>query len=247
MNELVTVIMPVHNGEKHLRQSIESAIQQSYRSFELLVIDNNSSDSSTEIVEEYAKKDPRIKLLRCFKQGPAFARNMGISEAKGRFIAFLDCDDMWTNSKLADQISFMRENNYVLTHTYYERIREDGHPISEVICEQAELTYTQLLKSNSIGCLTAIYDAKLLGKRYMPLIQARQDYGLWLSILKDGYSAYCLPKNLAKYRVRSGGSVSSNKLKLVQYNWTLFRHIEKFSLPRSVYYLMWNIYRKLVQ
>jgi glycosyltransferase involved in cell wall biosynthesis len=181
------------------------------------------------------------------EQGPAYARNLGIREANGRFIAFLDCDDMWASSKLEDQLLFMRDNNYVLTHTNYERIGEDGGAIAEVECSRTELTYKQLLKSNRIGCLTAIYDAGVLGKRYMPLIQARQDYGLWLAILKEGFSAYCLPKILAKYRVRSTGSVSSNKLKLIKYHWVLFRQIEQLSVARSVYFLTWNIVRKFLQ
>lgn len=247
MDPLVSVIMPVYNGEKHLRQSLESVLGQTYRNIELLAVDNNSLDRSPEVVEEYARKDSRVRLLRCARQGPAFARNMGIREASGRFIAFLDCDDLWAVSKLEEQLSFMCEHGYALTHTNYERISEEGELISEVKCRQSELPYEQLLRSNSIGCLTAIYDAEMLGKRYMPLIQARQDYGLWLAILKDGFSAYCLPRNLAKYRVRSGKSVSSNKLRLVRYNWRLFRHVEQLSLARSAYCLMWNIYRKLGQ
>jgi teichuronic acid biosynthesis glycosyltransferase TuaG len=247
MDPLVSVIMPIYNGERHLRQSLESVLGQTYRNIELLAVDNNSSDRSLEVVEEYARKDSRVRLLRCTRQGPAFARNMGIREASGRFIAFLDCDDLWALSKLEEQLSFMCEHGHALTHTNYERISEEGEFICEVKCRRSELTYEQLLRSNSIGCLTAIYDAEMLGKRYMPLIQARQDYGLWLAILKDDCNAHCLPTNLAKYRVRSGKSVSSDKLRLVRYNWKLFRQVEQLSMVRSVYFLMWNIYRKLIQ
>jgi hypothetical protein len=139
----------------------------------------------------------------------------------------------------------MEKNSYVFTHTYYEKISMDGEKRIKVVERPAKLSYEDLLRSNQIGCLTAVYDSDALGKKPMPDIKARQDYGLWLDILKNQHAAYCVPEVLAKYRVNMSGSLSSNKYANVRYNWELFRNVEGMSVVRTAYYVGWNIFRKL--
>src|SRR5690606_31661243 len=162
----------------------------------------------------------------------------GIAAARGRYIAFLDSDDQWLPDKLQLQVAFMRDNDYVLTCTYYEKMTASGERTGKVVAAPATLSYREMLKSNRIGCLSAMYDSARLGKVYMPQIRKRQDYGLWLKILRQGEVAHCLPEVLALYRTRPG-SLSNNKLEMVTYNWTLYRRIEGLPLVLSTYYLCW--------
>ena len=140
----------------------------------------------------------------------------------------------------------MQKNDYALTYTYRNKIEGAGNLLKQTAQPPLKLCYNDMLKSNQIGCLTAIYDSEKLGKVYMPIIRKRQDYGLWLKILRQQDYAYCLPEVLASYRVRTS-SVSSNKIGLLTYNWQLFREVEKLSLAKSVYYLGWNIARKVLK
>lgn len=243
---LVSVIMPVHNSEKYLVESASSVLEQSLTDFELILVDNNSTDSSGTIITKLAEKDSRVVTLSCTEPGAAHARNTGIRHAAGRFIAFLDSDDLWASTKLEKQILFMRSNGYALTHTHYQKIRASGEEFGPIVKRPPKLSYRDMLKSNQIGCLSAIYDVQAIGKKYMPPIKARQDYGLWLSILKSQQFAYCLPESLAMYRVHSSGSVSSNKFSNVKYNWLLFRRVEGFSIMQATYFVAWNIWRKIV-
>ena len=242
---LVSVIMPVHNSDRYLLDSANSVLQQSFKNLELLIIDNGSKDRSSTIIAELADRDSRVVSLFCSEPGAAYARNMGIKQATGRFIAFLDSDDLWKPEKLDKQISFMCSNGYALTHTFYQKINESGEEIGDVIKRPLRLSYSDILKSNQIGCLTAVYDIHAIGKNYMPLIKARQDYGLWLSILKKQAFAYCLPESLAMYRDHTSGSLSSSKLSNLKHNWQLFREVEGFSAVRASYFVAWNIWRKI--
>ena len=244
--ELVSIITPSYKSKRFISKTIESVLSQTYQNWEMLIVDDLSPDDSNEIIEEYIKKDNRIKLIKLEKNsGPAIARNKAIEEAKGRYIAFLDADDLWMPEKLEKQIDFMKENGYELTYTNYETMREDGEKLNNTIIAPSSLTYKQLLISNKIGCLTAIYDTKRIGKVYMPLIKKRQDYGLWLNILKKVDKAYNIDKTLGVYRIMSN-SISSNKFDLIKYNYALFREHEGFSSIKSLYYLAWNIYIKLI-
>jgi len=241
----VSVIMPSYNSAAFIAESIASVQRQTHQDWELIIYDDGSTDESVGVIHGVMHDDDRIALVEGQgNQGAAVARNEAIKRARGRFIAFLDSDDVWLPEKLDRQIAFMTQNGYAMTYTYYTRMTEDGVALDGVVMPDAHLDYTDLLKSNQIGCLTAIYDTQPLGKVYMPLIRKRQDYGLWLAILKKGVRAYCLTECLAVYRVRSG-SISSNKLEMLRYNWSLYREVERFSVLRSAYYLGWNIMRKL--
>ena len=243
---MVSIITPSYNSSRFISQTIESVLSQTYQNWEMIIVDDVSPDDSNDIIEEYIKKDSRIKLIKLEKNsGPAIARNKAIKEAQGRYIAFLDSDDLWMPQKLEKQINFMQNNHYELTYTNYETMNEDGNKLDHTIIAPSSLTYKQLLKSNKIGCLTVTYDTNRIGKIYMPLIKKRQDYGLWLNILKQVDKSYNINEVLGTYRIMSN-SISSNKFDLIKYNYTLFRDHEDFSSIKSLYYLAWNIYIKLL-
>ena len=240
-----SIITPLYNAEKYIETTIQSAQSQTYKNWEMIVVDDVSQDNGPKIVERYIKKDKRIKLIKLEKNGGgAVARNRAIKEAKGKYIAFLDSDDLWYPEKLEKQIKFMEENNYDFTYTHYEKIDEEGNKLNEIIKSKDKVDYKGLLKSNQIGCLTAMYNQENLGKIYMPLIRKRQDYALWLQILKKTKYGDCLKENLAQYRLVNG-SVSSNKMNLIKFNWQIFREVEKINVFESIYYLSWNIFTKL--
>jgi glycosyltransferase involved in cell wall biosynthesis len=243
--ELVSVITASYNTAPFISQTIESVLHQSYQNWEMIIVDDRSSDNSTEVIRHFADADPRITLIVLEQNGgPAIARNKAIETARGRYLAFLDSDDLWHAHKLKTQIAFMQKNNYAFTYSYYDMIDEEGHSLHKSRIVPDKLSYRDMLKTNYIGCLSAIYDTKMLGKITMPLIRKRQDYGLWLRILKKVDFAYGYPEVLATYRVRSH-SVSSNKINLLKYNYTLFKEHEQLSTLQSIYYLLWNIYIKI--
>ncbi|MDE1489882.1 glycosyltransferase family 2 protein [Xenorhabdus bovienii] len=229
--DLVSVIMPCYNSGEYIEQSIQSVLSQNYINFELIIIDDYSSDNSVEKIKKF--HDKRIKLIVSKKNGGAgISRNIGIEQAKGRFIAFLDSDDLWKPNKLKDQINFMKENNFSLTYSRYQKFCTEG--LGKVITPPSTTTYKKLLYCNVIGCLTAIYDTKQLGKHYMPLIRKRQDMGLWLNILKTCKIAYCYPENLAYYRTDSG--MTQNKINVAKYQWIFYREELKLNLIKTLWY-----------
>ena len=237
---LVSIILPLYNSKEYISQTIESIINQSYTNWELIVTDDCSSDNSYEIVNSYTLLDERIFLHKLDKNGGAgSARNKSIKNSKGRFIAFCDSDDQWKPNKLETQISFMIKNKYVFTCSAFEVINENGKFI-ETIYPPKKLTFNKLLKNNYVGCLTAIYDTKYLGKVYMSSIRNRQDWVLWLCILKNIKVAYTINEPLAIYRKRSG-SISSNKIKMIRFHWRVYYEELNFSLIRSLICLLNNL------
>lgn len=235
MSPTVSIVTPLHNSESYISETINSVISQTYEDWELIIVDDMSEDGSVKIVESFAKQDFRIKLIKLIENsGAAVARNTGIDAAKGRFIAFLDSDDLWEANKLEVQLAFMQNNYYPFSFTAYQRINEIGESLGIVGVPQT-VTYRQMLKTSVIGCLTAMYDTAYFGKVYMPLIRKRQDYGLWLKLLKQTEFAYGIQQPLARYRIRRD-SISSNKLNTSTYNWRLYRQVENLSFIASCYY-----------
>ncbi|MCG3727439.1 glycosyltransferase family 2 protein [Vibrio cincinnatiensis] len=232
---MVSIITPSYNCANYIFETISSVLSQTYSEWEMIIVDDCSTDNSVSVIKSHIEKDSRIKLIQLNENsGAAIARNTAIEAAQGRYIAFLDSDDLWEPEKLATQISFMQKNDIAFSFSAYHKVDEQGVNIGKVDVPE-KVTYQKLLKCCVIGCLTAIYDTQKLGKVYMPLIRKRQDFGLWLHILKKCDSAYGLNIPLAKYRIRKD-SISSNKLKAAQYNWKLYREVEKLSLFKSVYY-----------
>lgn len=246
MNNSVSIITPSYKSERFISQTIESVLAQTYQDWEMIIVDDVSPDNSNYIIEEYSKTDSRIKFIKLEKNsGPAIARNKAIEEAKGRYIAFLDADDLWKPEKLEKQINFMKEKNCDLSYSAYETMTEEGVLENKFIMPPLKISYKDLLKSNYIGCLTAIYDTKKIGKIHMPLINKRQDYGLWLKILRKIDFAYGINEPLATYRLMSN-SVSSNKISLFKYHYKLFTEFENIGKIRTLYYLCWHVLTKLI-
>ncbi len=237
MNELVSIITPSYNSEKFISDTIQSVLDQTYQYWEMIIVDDVSPDNSNRIIEQYIQQDSRIKLIKLEKNsGPAVARNIAIEEAKGRYIAFLDADDLWQSEKLEKQIKFMQKNDLAFTYSSYYLIDKDGKELGTFITKE-NISYKEMLKTCSVGCLTAIYDTQVLGKVYMPLILKRQDYGLWLKILKEIKTTKGILEPLATYRILEN-SVSSNKIKAAQYQWKIYREVEKLNIFSSMYYFI---------
>ncbi|MCF2848665.1 glycosyltransferase [Pseudoalteromonas sp. ACER1] len=229
---LVSVIMPTYNAESYLAESINSVIAQTYNNWELLITDDCSTDDTVAIAKKYADSDSRVKLfIQPQNQGAGAARNNSIMNAKGKYIAFLDADDLWLPEKLEKQVAFATKNNYAFTYTSYQKF--SNGKVSTVVHPPKSTTYSKLMYSNVIGCLTAMYDAEKLGKKYMPLIRKRQDMGLWLDILKETPAAYCLKEPLAYYRV--GVGMSANKIKILSYQWRFYRDVAKLNFFRAMF------------
>lgn len=244
--DLVSIITPTYNCIDFIEQTYASIKKQSYKNWEWIVTDDCSTDGSYEYLVKIATEDSRVKVFRnTNNKGAAVSRNKSIEESAGRFIAFLDSDDLWEDNKLEQQIKFMLKNDFSFTYTDYCFMSEDGVLKDKVRKVPVDVNYNSLLKENIIGCLTAIYDTKEIGKVYMPLIRKRQDYGLWLNILRIIPKAHKCPGVLGIYRVRTN-SVSSNKINLLKYNFELFNKHQNMGFLKSVYYLSLNILMKII-
>ena len=241
----VSIVMPLYNAADRVEEGVRSVQAQSLSDWELLVVDDASTDDSVKRVEALAAEDARIRVLRLERNGgPALARNAGIREARGRYIAFLDSDDAWAPEKLARQVAAM-ERGAVFSFTAMERFDEQGRRLSAAGVPE-RVSYEEMLKTNYVGCSTAMYDTRYFGKVEMPQIDRRQDYGLWLRLLKRVEVAHGLNEPLVRYTVRSG-SVSSNKLTTAAYTWRVYRELERLSWVRSGYCLAHQTGRALVR
>ena len=231
----VSIIIPVHNAEKFIGKTIESVLNQTYKNWEMLIFNDKSKDNSLKIIKKYSEKDERIKVVDSKENvGVVAARNKLIEIATGEFIAFLDADDYWKQNKLEKQIKFMRKNNALISCTEYTRVTEDEKEINDIIIKEI-ITYEDMLKINYLGCLTVIYNANKLGKRYFKERKKNEDYVLWLEIVKETKIIFGLKENLAFYRVLNN-SRSSNKIKVAKDRWEVYRKIERLSLLKSIYY-----------
>ena len=247
MIDLVSVIMPSYNSEFFLKESIESVVNQTHSNWEMIIVDDCSKDKSVDIVKEFIKKDSRIQLIvNSVNEGAAVSRNKAIKQAKGDYVAFLDSDDLWLETKLSDQLDFMVNNNYSFTYTYYDQIDELNLFLKSVNKMPIKVNYLDTIKHNKIGCLTVIFKKDAFNDYFMPQIRKRQDFGLWLKLLKQSEYAYCLPKTLSKYRIREN-SISRNKLSLIKFHWELYRNIENHSIAKSMYYISYLIFSKLYE
>lgn len=234
---VVSIVTPTFNASEFIGETISSIISQEFEYWELLITDDGSTDNTIEIIKSFQEQDPRIKLLVLKKnQGAGAARNNSIKNASGRYIAFCDSDDIWKPNKLQTQLDFMIKNNTQLTYSSYEVINSKNVPIKLVEVPQV-ITLKSMLGYNNIGCLTAIYDTKELGKIYMPTMRRRQDYALWLIILSKISFAKGLNESLAYYRLREG-SISRYKYRLVYYNWLVYNVALKYGKIKSLYLLI---------
>ena len=244
---LVSVVMPLFEAASYVGDAVASVQAQTMSEWELIVVDDASTDGGPAIVDVIAARDSRVRLVRQPRnRGAAVARNAATERAGGRYIAFLDADDLWDPEKLERQVDFAAKGDHAFTHTWYRRIARDGAALGTVMRAPPRLSYRASLRANRIGCLTAMYDAERLGKVYAPDIPKRNDYVLWLQLLKRVEYAHCLPEVLAAYRI-SPGSISRNKLGLARHHYRLFRDIERLSPPSSAFHVVCNVAAKLVR
>lgn len=239
---LVSIIMPCHNGERYLAQSINSVLNQTYKNWELLVIDDASADSSREIVSDICQKDRRVQLLINDKPTgrPSSPRNYGISCAKGDYIAFLDCDDLWKESHLENLLMlFTKRDDVVVACSWYSRIDENGN-VYGVVRTPNTFSYHHLFYDNFIGNLTGIYDVRKRGKVYQREC-GHEDYIMWMDVLKNGGIAKSSNSVEAYYRV-SNQSVSSNKARAMSWRWHIMRHEIGLSAIKSFYYVTASVF-----
>ena len=230
---LVSVIMPAYNAEAFIAEAIRSVIQQTYQNWELLVIDDASSDSTLKIIQKYSEKDKRIKIFKnSDNQGTHKARNKGIKAAEGDFIAFLDADDQWKPEKLLKQLEILSSDNISACFSSYDLISENGQFLEKRVEALPVLTYEKLLKANYVGNLTGIYSVKDLGKIYCPNIRKRQDWALWLKVIEEGGPMEGIQDSLAIYRVRKN-SISTNKLEMLSYNFRVYNEVLGYGFLKS--------------
>jgi len=242
-DELVSIITPTYNCAKFIGRTIDSVLKQTYTNWEMIIVDDASKDNTEEIVLNY--KDPRIKYIKLEKNaGPANARNKSMQEAKGKYIAFLDSDDIWMPEKLEKQIKFMKVNGYNMTATSYEHINEQDEKLNKIVKCKEKVDYNGMLLSCPVGNSTVMYNVGMLGKFEVPDIKKRNDYALWLKMLKKEKYVYGLDDVLMEYRIREK-SVSSNKFALVKYHWYLYRKIEHLSIIRSAFHVCYFAIMKI--
>ena len=228
----ISIIMPAYNSRSTIGESIQSVVNQTFSDWELLIIDDCSPESMKDIAESF--HDERIRYIRLLKNsGVVAARNTGIVQAKGRYIAFLDSDDLWLPEKLEKQIQFMEKHHYAFTYTWYRQFTTVPSQPIRLVKTKASVDYQSLLYGNDIGCLTVVIDRQQIPEIEMPR-QYHEDYITWLNILRQGGKAYSLPMDLARYRV-SKGSVSGDKKKSFFGTWHVYRDSQNLSIMKSLY------------
>lgn len=243
MNELVSIIVPVYNVRKYIAATIESVLAQTYTNWELLLIENASTDGTKEFVTEYLKDNPDDRITFCVIDdniGAAEARNYGMDISKGRFVAYLDSDDLWLPDKLEKQVAFMLEKQAAFSFTGYEFAVASGEGTGKVVKVPETINYKQALQNTTIFTSTVMFDTQKIPKSelHMPKVKS-EDTALWWRILRSGVLAYGLQENLVLYR-RIGNSLSSNKIEALRRIWNLYRKEEKLSIPFSAYnFCLW--------
>lgn len=246
MSELVSIITPTYNAEKFIKETLQSVQNQTYQNWEMILVDDASTDETIKIISDFAEKDSRIKLFKLEKNsGNGFARNIALEKAVGKYIAYLDADDLWFPNKLEKQIAFLKENNSYFTFSFYDCIDEEGNSLKRRVEAPVNLTYDELFFCNYVGNLTAIYDADYFGKILIEATQKRQDWRLWLTILKQIQVTKPVPEPLAFYRIRKD-SISSSKFKLIKHNFGVYREFHGFNFVFSILLMMRFLFTQLI-
>lgn len=239
MKNLISIVVPVYNASRFLDETIKTVLDQTYEDWELVFIDDCSTDNSQEIIKQYMKKDKRIKYFRQEQNGgPALARNKGIDESKGNFLCFLDADDLWDKDKLEKQLNFMIEKQVAFSYTSYEFATFDGTKTGKKVIAKEKMNYKQILKNNIISTITVMFNLDLIDKELikMPDLKYVEDTATWFKILRNGFIAYGISDVYSYYR-RTSNTESSNKFKTQKRLWNLYRKEEKMGFFRSLYTL----------
>ncbi len=246
MTELVSIIMPNYNGAKYIRETVESVLSQTYTNWEILLVDDCSTDNSLEIVESY--NDARIRIFKNeTNRGGAASRNRALREAKGKWIAFLDGDDVWLPEKLEKQIKFMNKNGYGFSYSAYEEMDESSRLLGRVITGPKKVNKRKMFNYDWLGCLTVMYDQDLVGLIQIEEdIKKRNDYAIWLKVCQKT-TCYYYPEVLARYRRRKGSVSHVGKWKLLKSQYYLFRRSEKKNafiatclVCQNMFFLVWK-------
>ena len=245
MNHTISIVVPVYNAEKYIEETMDTVVAQTYADWELLLVLNGCSDASEEIIERYRKAhiDRNIRIIvERENKGAAMARNRGVNEAAGRYIAYVDADDLWKPEKLEHLLHFMKEKDAAFVCSGYEFADENAIGTGKVVHVPATMNYREALKNTTIFTSTVMFDTAKLPKEkiQMPVIKS-EDTALWWKILKEGYIVYGLDENLVLYR-RPKKSLSSNKLEAIRRIWNLYRKAEGLSVLYSAYnFCFWAV------
>ena len=238
--------MPTHNSARTLRESVASVLDQTFQSLELIVVDDGSSDASAQVVDEISTRDARVRLIRrASTSGPAVARNTGLAQARGRYLAFCDSDDLWLPTKLERQLEVLEVSGATLAYSGYHRVASDFAGTAarfrtegRIVHVPTSLTHAQLLRGNVVGCLTAVVDVEQTGPVAMPDVPGAEDWALWLHILRDGGTAVGIDEPLALYRASQPRSHSARRWRAVRAVWRVLREEERLSAPRATGHLV---------
>ena len=236
VNELVSIITPVYNNSEFIKQTIESVQKQTYKNWEMIIVDDCSTDRTPELIKKISQKDDRIKYIKLENNsGAAIARNKALSESRGRFIAYLDADDLWKKNKIQNQIDFMLAHGYAFVCSNYEKIDVNNKILKQVKIPK-EINYKLFLRNTIIQTVGVMIDSRKTGRELlmMPNVRRRQDAATWCQLLKSGFNCYGVPEFLSYYRVVPN-SLSSNKIKAIKGTWFLYRKIEKLSLVNACF------------
>lgn len=238
MKDLVSIVVPVYNVKPYIEETIKSVLNQTYTDWELLLVENASIDGTVEVVQAYleAHPDERIKFYNIPENiGAAAARNFGVEKSSGRFVTYLDSDDLWQPDKLAHQVAYMLQKDAAFSFTGYEFATADGIGTGKIVNVPESISYKEALKNTTIFTSTVMFDTEKLSKEdiMMPLVKS-EDTALWWRVLRSGITGYGLNENLVLYR-RIAGSLSSNKLEAMRRVWNLYRKEEKLSFCFSAY------------
>ena len=246
MENLVSIITPTYNSENFIAKTIESVQNQTYKNWEMIIVDDGSIDQTVAVILKFIEQDKRIKLhVLEHNSGAGIARNYAINQAQGRYITFVDSDDLWKCDKLEKQVLFLLTKKLPFTFSFYECIDETGHELNKRVEAPLELTFRQLFFCNYVGNLTGIYDTEYFGKIAITSIRKRQDWIMWLTILKKIKRTSVVPESLAYYRIRKK-SISSSKLSLIKYNFNVYRKFHNYNLVVSFFCMIGFLFTQLM-
>lgn len=245
MSELVSIVMPNYNCGKFVEETISSVLAQTYKNWELLFVDDCSTDDSLKIVSGF--QDDRIRIFKNEKNsGAAVSRNYALREAKGRWIAFLDSDDLWEPEKLEKQLAFMQNNGYHFSYTNYIEVAEDGSLLGRAVSGPKKITQRRQFDYCWQGCLTVMYDAETVGFIQIEDIKKNNDYAIWLKVCKKA-KCFLLPEVLAKYRKHTGSISRQSKFSLIKYHYHLFRNGEKKNRVVALWFTLKNLFYGVIK
>jgi teichuronic acid biosynthesis glycosyltransferase TuaG len=243
---LVSIITPSFNSEKFIAETIRSVQNQTHQNWEMIIVDDCSSDQTVAIVQEFVTNDKRIQLYQLdTNSGAGVARALSLKNAKGDYIAFLDADDLWKPLKLEKQLCYLIESNSHFTFSFYDCIDEEGNKLNKRVEAPKTLLYRQLFFCNYVGNLTGIYNANYFGKIAISSTRKRQDWMVWLTILKKIKKAKPIPESLAYYRIRNN-SLSASKIDLLKHNFAVYRSFHGYNYVSSLFIMIGFLFTQLV-